>query len=330
MRRTRDGAGPKADNDRYTLLHHQMTQKTQRPVHRRRLKHPLEAAGMVVLWALFRVLPVDWASGLGGWLGRTLGPRLGVTRRARRNLALALPERAAEHETIVRGMWENLGRTVAEYAHLARLTAPAAGRIEIIGAERLFALRDAGQPCLLVGAHLANWEIMPATAAQHDVPMVAIVRLPNNPYAAQLLERWRTVKGSRRAAKGSAGAREALSALKRGEVVGVLLDQKMNDGIATTFFAHRAMSANGPAQLALRTGAVVIPARLERAGGARFRLTCLPEIALPDSGDRRADAAALTQTLTDVIETWVRERPQEWLWLHRRWPAEAYRAAEPG
>jgi KDO2-lipid IV(A) lauroyltransferase len=100
----------------------------------------------------------------------------------------------------------------------------------------------------------------------------------------------------------------------------MLTDQKMNDGIPVPFFGRPAMTAPALAVLALRFDCVVLPARVERLGGAHFRLTVFPPLALPRSGDSHADAAALMAQVNAILESWVRDRPQEWFWVHRRWP----------
>jgi KDO2-lipid IV(A) lauroyltransferase len=296
-----------------------------------RLRHLAEALGAVLALALFRLLPVEAASNLGGWLGRSLGPRLPVTRRARRNLRLAFPAMAERDMAgIIEGMWDNLGRTLAEYPHLGRITAPEADRVEFSDLGGGPPLTEKLRPGILVSAHLANWEVMPVMAGRLGIELAIIERAPNNPLVGALLERLRGVGGGRRLAKGARGAREAMALLAGGGALGILADQKSSDGIAVSFFGHEAMTSAGPAQLALRFGCPLIPARIERLGPARFRLTCHAPLDLPQSGDRQQDLAALTLALNRLLEGWIREKPEEWLWLHRRWPAAAYRQAESG
>jgi Kdo2-lipid IVA lauroyltransferase/acyltransferase len=99
-----------------------------------------------------------------------------------------------------------------------------------------------------------------------------------------------------------------------------LADQKLNDGIAVPFFGRPAMTAPALALLALHFDCAVLPARVERLGGAHFRLTLYPLLDLPHSGDRDADAAALMRTVNATLEGWIRERPEQWFWVHSRWP----------
>ena len=154
---------------------------------------------------------------------------------------------------------------------------------------------------------------------------ITVTRDPNNPLVLGLLERLRGSWGGRRAPKGAAGSREVIAAMKKGAILGALIDQKMNDGIAVPFFGHPAMTASAVGRLALRFACPIVPSRIERAGPGRFRVTCLPPVAQPDSGNLEQDVLKVMTDLNAILEGWIRERPAEWLWLHRRWPKEAYR-----
>jgi KDO2-lipid IV(A) lauroyltransferase len=306
-----------------------MAEPAGRRLLRRALLYPLEAFGLAIGLGVFRLLPVDVASDLGGWLGRKIGPHLPVTRWARCNLRLAFPHKQSEEiEAVVRGMWDNLGRTAGEYPHLGRITAPDAGRIELIDLDEAVSLRKRVRPGILVSGHFANWEVMAVNFRRVGIDLTIIARLPNNPLVRSLIEHFRGAAGGRRIPKGAEGAKQAIALLRQGGTLGVLADQKANDGIEVKFFGHPAMTAAGPAQLALRLGCPLVPARIERRGPARFRMTCYPPLDLPASGDRQRDVAALTAALNRLLEEWIAERPQDWLWLHKRWPRAVY--ARPG
>lgn len=284
----------------------------------RRIAHPVEAAVVYAFYGLCRALPVDAASALGGWIGRTVGPWLPGNRTARRNLALALPERAAEHAAIVRGMWDNLGRVIAEYPHLPSLS----DRVEIVGVEHIEALRTDGRAGIMVSAHLANWEVLTVAAHRVGLEFALVYRAPNNPYVDRLLLGTRAAFGATAIPKGAEGARTILRVLGRGGHVGMLIDQKLNDGVAVPFFGHSAMTAPAAAMFALKFRLPLVPVRVERIGGARFRITVQPPIDLPAGPDPKADMHDLMERLNHRIEGWIRERPEQWLWVHRRWPAE--------
>lgn len=293
------------------------------------IKHPVEAASLFVALGLFRLFPIDVSSNVGGWLGRTVGPRLSTSNRARRNLRLAFPDKAPEDiERIVTGVWDNLGRVLFEYPHLDQITDKTSGRVELVGEENVYAGAKSKRGAILAAGHLANWEVMAFVAAQHGVDLTIIVREPNNPYVQPAVDKLRGMSGGKRISKGSDGARQALQLLKKGGVLGILFDQKMSDGIPVSFFGHAAMTPAAPAQLGLRFNSDIIPIRTERLGPGRFRMTCFPPIPHPDSGNRKQDIADTMEQLNRLLESWITEKPEDWLWLHRRWPKATYDAMD--
>jgi KDO2-lipid IV(A) lauroyltransferase len=289
----------------------------------RHIRHLAEAAALFAVMSTFGALPIDWASALGGWIGRTIGPRLGISRRAFKNLRRAMPRNSeAENRRIVRGMWDNLGRSVAEFPHLDAICADGSPRVEIVNGEDVVALRDAGHPVLLFGGHFANWEVGPSTVHRLLGPsLLSVFRASNNPWADRVLRRRMPTR--RAVAKGADGGRDLLRHLHGGGHVAMLVDQKMNDGIAVPFFGHDAMTAPAIARLALRFDCPIVPVRVERLNGTHFRFTVLPRIELADTRDT-ADAVKTTLTrVTATIEDWIVARPEQWLWIHRRWPRDA-------
>src|SRR5580704_1578383 len=281
----------------------------------------IEAWLAALLFGGFGLLPLDRASALGGALARAIGPRLGLTKRARLNLRRALPELdAAATDAIVRGMWDNLGRVAAEYPHLRKIKVFAGdGRVETRGLEHLDRALAAGRRVILFSGHLANWEIAALAGGQYGLDIAQIYRAANNPLVDRLVGRLRGDQGEL-IPKGAVASRRAVAALRRGGHLSLLVDQKMNDGIAVPFFGRSAMTAPALALFALHYDCDVLPVRIERTEGAHFRLTAYPPIALPDSGDRDAGVLALMTAVNGTLEAWIRERPEQWFWLHRRWP----------
>jgi KDO2-lipid IV(A) lauroyltransferase len=283
----------------------------------RRLRYIAETAGVILAYGLFRAMPIDWASATGGWLGRTLGPRFGLSWRARHNLALAMPELGADEvERIVAGMWDNLGRFAGEMPHVARLD-PEDGRVEIVGLEHVRSAAAEPEGCIFFSGHLANWELLPIVARHHGIDLESIYRAANNPWIDQMIQNIRT--GALHP-KGAQGARRAVAGLRAARPLALLIDQKMNDGIAVPFFGRPAMTAPALVDLARKFKVPAYPARIERLDGARFRITVLPPIRFEAGPDRHADLAAGMTEVNALLESWIRERPAQWLWLHRRWP----------
>jgi KDO2-lipid IV(A) lauroyltransferase len=295
----------------------------------KRVQHRLEAVLLHGLFWLLRRVPIDAASAAGGWVARTVGPRLPVSHVGRDNLRRAFPEKTrAEIERILDGVWDNLGRYVAEYPHLLRIWDHDAAhpdvvnRIEVVGRDRFLALRDSGRPAVIFTGHLGNWELLPVAAAKHGLTLTVMFRPPNNPHAAALLHAVRSEAMGPLAATGAWGGIAAAQAIMRGSHVGMLIDQHFDRGVAVPFFGRAVKTPTALAKLARRYDCDVHGARVERVGGARFRVTLTPPLPVQRSGDAEADIAATMALATSMLEGWVRERPEQWLWLHRRWRDE--------
>lgn len=285
---------------------------------RERVTESLTALAGFVAFTVFRILPVDWASWIGGQLLRRIGPRLGRSEVARRNLRQAFPDKSPDEiEAIVIGMWDNFGRTAAEYPHLTTIIRE---RTLIEGAETIIRLRDDGQPGIFFAAHLGNWELATYSAMVNDLPLSLVYRAPNNPLIEGLYARGRAPGSGELIPKGSTGARRMMKILKDGGHVGMLVDQKMNDGIPVPFFGRDAMTAPALAQLAYRFKCPVVGARVVRLHGAHFHVTIEPPFDLPFTGDNNTDVAEALRRVNVLLEGWIREHPEQWLWLHRRWP----------
>ncbi|HEV2364093.1 MAG TPA: lysophospholipid acyltransferase family protein [Caulobacteraceae bacterium] len=285
----------------------------------------LEALAYDAFSALVRLLPTDLASWSGGALFRALGPLSGAHRTARRNLVLAFPDMGeADRRRILSAQWENFGRYVAEFPLVARLT-PASGRVEVVGGERLAAVAAAGRPVVLVSGHFSNLEVMAAVIVAAGVECDITYRAANNPLIDRRIREGRLAYGVRLlAAKGEEGARELLAALKAGQSVAMMNDQKYEPGIDAPFFGRPVKTLPAAVRLAQRFGTYILPMSIQRRRGARFTCYVHEPIEVPESGDRAADIEAGVAAINAFIEARVRERPGEWWWMHRRWPPDAY------
>jgi KDO2-lipid IV(A) lauroyltransferase len=297
--------------------------ETRRQPAARQSWYRVEAFFVAVFFGLCRILPLDLASWFGGWLGRRIGPGLGATAQARANLAAALPELPPEAiDRIVRGMWDNLGRVAAEYPHLRRIRVfPNDGRVEIRGLPHIERALKEGRRMVLFSGHLANWEISGLAAGQYGIAGALVYRTANNPFVDRMIVRHRGWPGEV-IPKETVG-RRGVAALRRGAHLFILVDQKLNEGIPVPFFGRDAMTAPTVALLAARFDCDLLPIRIERVGGARFRVTVEPPLPLRATGNRAADIAAVMAEVNTTLERWIRERPEQWFWVHRRWPKAA-------
>lgn len=291
----------------------------------RKFRYILEAGLFFFIIGIFRLLGVDRASAVGGLIGRAILYRTPVANRGRVNLIAAYPELPKnEIEKILREVCDNLGRTAAEYAHLDKFDfgGPEA-RVELVGLERVAAARARGKGVICFSGHFANWELMAFAASRLFDGEGEVYRPVNNPYVDKWLVAQRRTNGPvDQIPKGPGGTRRLFTLLRRGQIAALLVDQKTNEGVPVPYFGRDAMTTPAPAALALRLDCALVPASIERLGGARFRCRVHPEIDFTPSGDYDSDVVALTAQLTRKIEDIVRERPSQWLWIHRRWPTE--------
>jgi len=288
-----------------------------------RLRYAAEAAPFFLYMGLLKLMGIDAASAVGGWIGRNIFYRIKpVVDRARDNLTAAYPGMSGdERERIVREMCDNLGRTVAEYPHLDKLNLRGADpRLEIAGTEHAEAAIAAGKGLMFISGHFANWEAMPVMATQLGYEGGLVYRPPNNPYVDRYISRMRASAGPKiQITKSAQGTRRIFTLLRRGLAILMLVDQKTDQGVAAPFFGRDAMTTPAPAALALKLGSALLPASNERVKGARFRMTIHPAIAFTPTGDHEADVVALTGKINQAMEQCVRVRPSQWLWIHRRW-----------
>jgi KDO2-lipid IV(A) lauroyltransferase len=198
----------------------------------RKLRYWLETAAFLTVMGFFGLFGIDRASAIGGWIGRNLVGRTYLSRRPLRNLRIAYPDKSdAELHAILMAMWDNLGRVMAEYAHLdcLRWSGPAA-RITLSGTENLEAAKAHGKGLLLISGHFANWEVMPSVAREYGISGATVVRPPNNPYVSRWMERVRARNGlEEQIPKGAQGTRRTFSLLRRGEAICLLVDQRASE-----------------------------------------------------------------------------------------------------
>jgi len=290
------------------------------------LRNVLEYAAARAVLATLAYAPLSLAWKLGHIYARALEravPRLGRT--ALRNLELAYPEADIEWRArIARGVFDSIGRLLVVFARLPRIGPEEIGRwIRYEGFEHFAAAKARGRGVLFATAHLGNWELSAFAHALMTEPMHVVARPLDNPLLDRFVERRRTLSGNRVIGKRDY-ARPILAALRRNQAVGILIDQNtaLEQGVFVDFFGVPASTGTGFARLAALSGAPMVPGfALWSAAEGKFILRFYPP--LEATGDAVCDTARLQQ----VLESVVREYPDQWLWVHRRWktrpPGEA-------
>ena len=275
---------------------------------------PLEAGLVVLIFGAARLLPLPVASAAMGGLFAVIGRLTPWQGRAARNMKLAMPEMTdAERRRVLADMWRNLGRVIGEFPHVHRMVG--LDRIEFEGLENLRGL-DGG--AILVGAHIGNWELGPYAALQEGHKVAAIYRPLNNQLLAWLLARRQANYGGDIYRKGREAALGMVSTLRKGQVMCLLVDQQLREGMAVPFFGHPAQTSISHVKLAIKKRVPLIYMRTRRLAGSRFRVSISPPITLPDQDDDES-VLAVASTINHTIEGWIRETPEQWFWPHRRW-----------
>jgi len=290
-------------------------------------RHALEAAAAGIVGGLAGRLPRRAALGFGRALGRTWG-RLDRRhlRIAEDNLARAFPDwDGARRRAVALGVYGHFGTVLLDILWMAgRDREEILRQVDVTGAEHVEAARAAGRGALLITAHAGNWELHGLAHGWLFGPIGVVARPLDNPALDARLCDFRRRPGNTVIYKQRA-LPQVLRLLRENRGVALLIDQNVQpgDGVFVDFFGRKAATTTVAAALALKTGCALIPTHTELGEDGRYRLVYEPPVALPPpAGDRAAEVRRLTQQLTTVIEGWVRRRPEQWLWLHRRWKTQ--------
>ena len=289
-----------------------------------------EAAVGALTIGLLRVTryfdPIKTAD-LFGRILRLIGPLTREQKIGRANLTAAFPEKSPEEiETILAGVWDNLGRLGAEFAHLDHIwehdpARPEDSRIEIQPrTHELFAqLRLDGKPALIFTGHLGNWEMPAVAAVEHGLDAAILFRRPNSASANRIIEELRGGKMGTLIPAGRDAPLRLADALQKGQHVAILVDQYFTNGVEVTFFGRKTKANPTMARLLRQIECPIHGVRIIRLPGHRFRAELSEEVPPVRDASGQIDVQGTMQAITSVVEGWIREYPDQWLWLHRRW-----------
>jgi KDO2-lipid IV(A) lauroyltransferase len=289
-----------------------------------RMRQWVEFAPVWMLVKAIGLLPRPVARSMGALLGATAYLVLGRLRTVgKANLAMAYPGIGTGQQAhILRAMYRGLGWQLAEFCHMPRLTLAIANRfIRYDGLEHYLAARARGNGVLILTGHIGPWELSSFYHSLAGYPMSMVIRRLDNPLLDRHVNHIRCLHGNRVLHKDDF-ARGLIAAMRKGETVGVLMDTNMTppQGVFANFFGTPACTAAGVARVALKTGAAVVPGFMAwHADERKYVLHFLPALELTKTGDDEADAQANTQLFTRTLEAIIRQYPEQWLWVHRRW-----------
>lgn len=258
---------------------------------------------------------------------RTIGPWWPEHRVARANLVAAFPEKSPQEiDTILTGVWDNLGRVGAEFAHLDHIwhyddATPDENTVAFgPGTQERFAdLKNDGKGALIFASHLGNWELPALAAAAHGLDSAVLFRRPNIAAADRAIQSIRAVNMGEMIANTHDAPVRIAGMLQRGLHIGMLVDQHFGRGVDVMFFGRMVKANPLLARLVRRVDCPIHGVRVVRLPNRRFRVDLTERIEPARDASGEVDIQGTMQRVTSVVEGWVREHPEQWLWLHRRW-----------
>ncbi|CAK6538106.1 MAG: hypothetical protein IRD7MM_06350 [Candidatus Midichloria mitochondrii] len=273
------------------------------------------------LW--FAILPYRFASVLGGKLAQCVGSLLSLRNNvARKNLKIIDPSLSKDKiEKIIKQAWNNFGRIIAELTNLRSRDTNNIGKlVELIGTANLGKAVAANKPIIFVSAHYSNWEMLSLFVKFHlNLPLQVVYKKPPNILLYYLIKFLRRLRNS--SIENVNSIRNIISLIKRKGYLGMIIDQKVIDGISVPFFGLESQTSTLTANLAIRYDCIILPARIYRQNPRHtFKLEFLPPINYQKTINDKEDVKNITTLINKEFEKWIKEKPEECLLFHRRWP----------
>ena len=272
------------------------------------------------LW-FFEQFSFDTASRLAGKIAVFIGKKIKVNELASKNLSLALPEISEENRSkIIDEMWNNLGRIIGEFSHVCKKNPQEILKLVDLdddSIEVLNKLKESKKGAIFFSAHIGNWEIGPKILMALGFKVNVVYRPLNNTFVEEMTAKLRNVNLIE---KGNSGSRKIIEALKNNELVLILADQRIGEGEKIKFFYDDALTTTSIARLALKYDVEIIPARVIRNNlKNNFFIEIQKPLVFKKSLNLNSDILALTLTINQIIEKWIRSYPAQWFWVHDRW-----------
>lgn len=280
---------------------------------------PIVGVFVGIFWFIFKILPLKWATKTAGFLGGVIAPWMKRRNKiAYRNLTIAFPNKTgAEKKEIIKKMWIHFAKFFAEMPHTKEWISDA----DVEGKEYLKSLRDDDVGGFVCSAHFGNWEFASTYVAQHYFQLHPVYRPANNPWLEKLMFKKRA---GIHIPKGSGGARIMLDLLKNGEHIAILCDQRLREGIAVPFFGKMAMTPSAMVSIALKMRLPIVMGCARRLPDGRFKMT-VETLPLSQSDNMELAVYETVANMNKVLERWITETPEQWMWIHRRFDKNEYK-----
>lgn len=291
----------------------------------RKFRHILEYVIFLLVYYVVSVLPIRVSSYLMGKLFSILGPLLPVSKIAEINLQFAFSDSTSSaRRNIIKRMWENLGRTVGEFPHIVRFSKQKIDYfVNLHNIKPLLEAKKRNQKVVLLTGHFGNWETSLKRAESMGLDLAVIYRKINNPLIDKFIYQLRDKIKVKQIPKNVHAVKDIFKAIEERKFVCMLADQKQNTGIASLFFGKKVMTGTLPAKLALKKDVLLFPAMSVRNSRNPLKFDLYIEEALEV---KKSDSIeTITQKINDMYQRWITRYPEQWFWVHKRWPKELYK-----
>ena len=276
---------------------------------------PIEAILLFFVLLILRIVPIDIASSSTGWLGSKIGPLTSWHKRARANLSLAIPELSEnEHNQILSAMWWNLGRNIGEFSHTLSLM-NSSKRVQIEGLEKIAGCEKGS---IIIGAHQANWEVIPTILKRLNRKSGIVYRPLNNPLANFLIQKRQKYLNANFFQKGRKAASGMLSTVQENGVIAILIDQQLREGRMVPFFGMPAKTPIAHIKIAAKLQIKLFPVETIRTNGAYYKIIVHEPVTVRKAATDE-EILAVAKHINELVEDWIKKHPDQWLWPHRRW-----------
>ena len=284
----------------------------------KKIKYFVEFLIIIFLLVIFKILGFKLASSIGGLIGRSIGPLFRSKKKILSNISKALPEIGEKKtELIVKKMWENYGRILAEYMFIKNFRNSKYKKfLTIEGQEILNEIKDSKEPVVFISGHFNNFELMAMQVEKSGINLTAIYRPLNNIFLNKIMEKIRTKYICRnQIKKGRSGTRELLKSFKNNYSIAIMIDQRVSESIKVDFFNQKASTTTIPAQLVKKFGSKIVPIYIERINGVYFKMT----VSRPIIFEKESTIEEITLKLNKWLEKMILINPGQWIWSHDRW-----------
>ena len=282
------------------------------------LKYFIQFLIIFILFLLFKVLGLKFASYISGKIVSLIGPFFRSKKIIKSNILKALPNSNENQiKKISKMMWYNYGRILAEYMFIKEFRmSRVKNNIEVVGQEKLDIIRDNNEPVIFISGHFNNFELMAMHLEKSGINLAAIYRPLNNKFLNFIMERIRKKYICKnQIKKGISGTKQLLSFFKKKTSIALMIDQRVSQGVKSKFFHHDAFTTTLPAQFVKKYKCKIVPIYIERTQGVNFKLTIHDPLKYSDN----QSVESITLNLNILLEKMILKNPEQWIWSHNRW-----------